>query len=260
MYIVKIGGSLITDKNAYCSPRRDKIREFAKVIKSQWDVLRGKLIVVLGGGSYGNGVPIRYNLRDSECEWEHKNLLMMTFKMFEWINEVTMIFREEGIPCYPFQTSSYCTTNGGHPDQFFIEPIKKCLKLGILPVTSGDLTFDQEKTFVIFSSDNVPELFVDHMEIRRVVILTDVPGIYESIESKKIIPRVTRENAELILKVAGGSMKQDVTGGMNNKLRALIRLAQKNVMSVICDGTMPSNLIEALLSENPPGTVIESFR
>lgn len=259
MYIVKIGGSLITDKNAYCSPKREKIREFARLIKSRWEELSGKLVIVLGGGSYGNGVPIRYRIKNAEQNWQHTDLLMMTVKMFEWINEVTMIFREEGIPSYPFQTSSYCVTENGHPRSFFLEPIKQCLELGVLPITSGDFTFDGQKTFVIFSSDNVPELFVERFNVKRVVILTDVPGIYEELETKQVIRRVTKENYQQILGVAGASTKQDVTGGMNNKLKALIRIAQKNTTSIVCDGTDPQNLLHALFSLDPPGTIIESW-
>lgn len=259
MYVVKIGGSLITEKNEYCSPKRDEIREFAKVVKRYWDKLQGKLVLVLGGGSYGNGVPIRYNIKNSRQDWKRTDLLMMTVKMFEWINEVTMIFRAEGIACYPFQTSGYCTTRQGVPRSFCLEPIKMCLDLGILPVTSGDLTFDESETFVIFSSDNVPELFVDYFDVERVVIITDVPGIYESMETKNVIRKVTQENYNDILRVAGTSNKQDVTGGMNNKLKALIRIAQKNTTSVLCDGTNPNNLIKALFDEEPPGTIVEAW-
>lgn len=259
MFVVKIGGSLITDKNAYCSPNRDEIRKYARLVKVHWNQLQGKLVIVLGGGSYGNGVPIRYNIKNSEQDWKHTNLLMMTVKMFEWINEVTMIFRDEGIPCYPFQTSSYCTTANGAPHSFYLDPIKNCLKLGVLPITSGDFTFDHDKSFVIFSSDNVPELFVEHFDVDRVVILTDVPGIYDSIETKTVICKVTKDNYMQVLNVAGASRKQDVTGGMNNKLKALIRIAQKNTTSVVCSGKNVTNLIDALFSDNPPGTVIEAW-
>ncbi|MGY0434859.1 isopentenyl phosphate kinase [Bacillus rugosus] len=258
MYILKIGGSLITDKNAYCVPRKEEIKRFAKMIKSRWFDLQGKLVVVIGGGSYGNGVPLRYNLLDSEKR-KKEDLLMMTVKMFEWINEVAMIFRNEGLPVYPFQTSSYCTTNEGNYDFCFMNPIKMSLQLGLLPITSGDFTFDKKKNFTIYSSDNVPELFVDHFDVQRVVILTDVPGIFESDKTKKIIKRVNQYNYKKIIENTGSSNKQDVTGGMNNKLKALIRVAQKNTNSIVCDGSK-HNLIKALFSENPPGTIIEAWK
>lgn len=259
MFVVKIGGSLITNKDAYCSPDKVKIKEFAKLIKENWSILKGNLILVLGGGSYGNGVPIRYNIADSQQEWDEKNLLMMTTKMFEWMNEVCQIFREEGIPCYPFQTSSYCTTNKGNLNTCNIEPIKHCLNLGILPITSGDLTFDNNKKFVIYSSDNVPEMFIKRLNVKKVVILTDVEGIYEDLKTKKLIKEVTPQNYSDILNMAGNSQKQDVTGGMNNKLKALLRISQEGATSIICNGKDTQNLFRALYDDTPPGTVIKKW-
>jgi isopentenyl phosphate kinase len=259
MFIAKIGGSLITNKNGYCSPRLDKIQEFATLIKSNWDKLEGNLVIVLGGGSYGNAVPLRYGISNSQAGWEKINLLKMTEKMFEWNTVVTSIFRNEGVPCYPFQTSSYCTSSNGTLDTFYLEPIKMCLDLGILPILSGDLTFDKGKTFVIYSSDNVPEMFVEKFKVERVVMLTDVPGIYTLQDTKRIVRKVNKENFAQILDAAGSSSKQDITGGMNNKLRSMIRVAKKNTTSVICDGTNPQNLLEALFSSNPPGTIIEAW-
>ncbi|MED4590504.1 isopentenyl phosphate kinase [Priestia flexa] len=259
MFVVKIGGSLITNKNEYCSPNKEEIRKFAKVLKARWEDLRGKLIIVIGGGSYGNGVPIRFNIEKSEQDWKAKDLLMMTVKMFEWLTEVCMIFREEGLPCYPFQSSSYCTTNNGELINYNIGAIEKSLELGLLPITSGDLTFDDTKTFVIYSSDNIPEIFVDYFRVKRVVILTDVDGIYESLKDQNLIKRVNKDNYENILNIAGSSNKQDVTGGMNNKVKALIRIAQKGTTSIICNGNNPESLIEGLYSDTPPGTTIEAW-
>lgn len=40
---------------------------------------------------------------------------MPTVKLFELMTLITMIFREEDIPCYPFQTSSYLMSSQGQP-------------------------------------------------------------------------------------------------------------------------------------------------
>lgn len=259
MFVIKIGGSLITYKDQYCSPNKEEIIKFAKVIKSIWEDVKGKLIIVLGGGSYGNGVPIQYNIKNSKQEWNPLDLQMMTTKMFEWITLVCQIFREEGIPCYPFQSSSYCITNQGNLKEYNISSIKECLKLNLLPVTAGDLTFDTQDIFSIYSSDNIPEMFVKSLEVQRVVILTDVEGIYMESDEQNTIKLVNKENYEDILKFAGNSNKQDVTGGMNNKLKALIRIADMGTDSVICSGREPSNLIQGIFSDNPPGTFIKAW-
>jgi isopentenyl phosphate kinase len=257
-FIVKLGGALISHKDGYCAPNIPILHEFGRIVHSHWTELQGRLIMVLGGGSYGNGVPHRYNLRESTQNWKTVDLSMMTLKMFEWMSVVTDIFRQEGVPCYPFHACSFLVSRDGRPQSFFIEPIKHALSMGVLPILSGDMVFDSDKKFVIFSSDGIPELFVGSLPLKRVVMLTNVPGLmnYSSGEPE-VIPRITSTNYQAVLNHAGPSRQQDVSGGMENKLKALLRLAELGVESVICDGRNPDILPPALFDLSPPGTVIE---
>jgi len=260
VFILKLGGALISHKDDYCAPNVEVIREFGRVVGSRWGDLRGRLIMVLGGGSYGNGVPRRYNLQESSGDWKPTDLSMMTLKTVEFMSLVTEVFRQEGVPCYPFQTSGYLLSRGGRPQRFFIEPIKHALSMNLLPLLSGDLVFDSEGNFVIFSSEAVPELFVESLHVKRVVMLTNVPGVldYSSAEPA-LIARVTEENYEAVLEHAGASRQQDVSGGMKNKVRSLLRVAEMGVESVICDGRRPATLLPALFDSAPPGTLIEPW-
>ena len=259
VFIVKLGGALITDKDDYCKPNTTIIEEFARVLYSRWSELQGRLILVLGGGSYGNAVPHRYNLLDSYGDWRPADLSMMTIKTFELMSLVTNIFREQGIPCYPFQTSSYLTTSNCEPHNFWIEPIKRALGLSLLPILSGDMVFDSERGFVIVSSDRIPELFVSSLSLKRVVMLTNVPGVlnYSSHDSE-LITRVGPKDHEFVLDNARASGQLDISGGMKNKVKALLRVANLGVESVICDGRDPSVLLQALFAPEPPGTFIEA--
>lgn len=258
IFIIKLGGSLISDKNGYCAANLESIREFARVIHSRWHDLQGRLVVLLGGGSFGSGVACRYNLQNSSQRWNLGDLSIVTLKMFELLSLVTEIFRGRGIPCFPFQASGYLTSMGGRPDGAFLGSVERALHMGLLPILSGDVIFDTEIQFVIFSSDWMPQLFVDVLPIRRVVILTDVPGLMDyTVTPSRVISRVTKENRNLALQCAGPSGKQDVSGGMKNKLEAMLSLSTLGVESVICDGRVPDLLIQALFDPSPAGTLIE---
>lgn len=258
VFIVKLGGALISHKDEYCTPNIPIIHEFGRIIRSRWAELKGRLIIVLGGGSYGNGVPHRYNLQESSKNWKPVDLSMMTVKMFEWMSLVTDIFRQEGVPCYPFHACSYMVSRDGNPQSFFIEPIKHALSMGMLPILSGDMVFDSDRRFVIFSSDRIPELFVGSLPLKRVVMLTNVPGVMNYSSGRpEIIARVGVENHEAVLNHAGASTQQDVSGGMKNKVKALLHLAELGIESVICDGRKPATLLPALFDAAPPGTFIE---
>jgi isopentenyl phosphate kinase len=258
VFIVKLGGALITSKNDYCKPNIEIIREFGRVLNSRWSELQGRLIIVLGGGSYGNAVPHRYNLLDSDGDWQPADLSLMTVKTLELMALVTEIFREQHIPCYPFQTSSYLITRNGEPQKFWLEPIKRALSLGQLPILSGDMVFDSERGFVIVSSDRIPELFTGDLSLERVVMLTNVPGVLNYSGDSEVISRVGPDDDAFVLDNAGTSQQLDISGGMKNKVKALLRVANLGVESVICDGRNPEVLLQALFEADPPGTFIEA--
>ena len=258
VFVVKLGGALITYKDDYCKPNIDIISEFGRVLASRWSEVQGRLILVLGGGSYGNAVPHRYNLLDSYGDWQPSDLSLMTVKTFELMSLVTEIFRGRGIPCYPFQTSSYLITRNGEPQKFWLEPIKRALSLGQLPVLSGDMVFDSERGFVIVSSDQIPELFVGDLSLERVVMLTNVPGVLNYLGDSQVISRVGPDDHKFVLDNARNSKQLDISGGMRNKVKALLRIANLGVESVICDGRNPDVLLQALFEAAPPGTFIEA--
>src|SRR5918999_6004383 len=89
VFVVKLGGALVTYKDDYCKPNTEIIAELGDVLYSCWSQVKGRLILVLGGGSYGNAVPHRYNLVDSSGEWKPEDLSLMTVKTLELMSLVT---------------------------------------------------------------------------------------------------------------------------------------------------------------------------
>jgi len=257
VFIVKLGGSLISHKDEYCAPNLPMIQGFAKAVRSRWSELRGRLVLVLGGGSYGHGIARRYHLDDSAGPWHALDLSRTTVGMLEWLALVGDVFREEGIPCYPFQACSYVVCRDGRPERFFVEPVQRALGLDLLPLLAGDLVFDASRRFVIFSSDSIPELFIGELPLRRVVMLTNVPGVASDASGvSQVIRRIDAHNRDAALRAAGGSRQPDVSGGMRTKLASLLRIADAGVEGVICDGRVPDAILPALFDAEPPGTII----
>ena len=257
MFIVKLGGSLISHKDEYCAANLPVIQAFARIVRSRWAELAGRLLLVIGGGSYGNAISRRYKLEDSSLPWRAVDLPMTTLGMLEWLSLIAGVFREEGVPCYPFQTNSYLVCRDGRPLQAFLAPVKQALAMGLLPLLSGDLVFDTVRKFVIFSSDAIPELFLAELPVRRVVMVTNVPGVLDDLRrGGGLVARITRDNRDTVLRVARGSQHQDVSGGMRTKVEALLRIADAGVEGVICDGRTPEVLLPAMFDIVPPGTFV----
>ena len=255
LLIAKIGGSLLTDKTGYCVPNRAAIDRFGAQVAAHLDRLRGRFVAVLGSGSYGSGVSLRYHLRSDSELWRPADLALMTMKQLEFASEVATAWRALGIPVFPFQTCSLLITDDARPASSFLAPVEHALALGLVPLMVGDIVFDRARRFVIFSSDGVPELLAERHLIERVVMLTDVPGLLiRSADPPTVLRRVTRDNVAVALSETGASAKPDFTGGMRAKVESLVRLAERGIPSVICEGHEPANLARALFDASPPGT------
>lgn len=262
LLLLKLGGSLITRRAGSREADADSVQRFIQVIHSRWEQLRHRLVIILGGGSFGHNSVAEYGIHLPPSEVPPANVMMLSVNMLGWKTWVAERFREGGVPCYPFQTTSYVTTDDHHPVEVHLEPILQALSMGLLPILSGDTVFDRRRGFVVFSSDRVPELFAGRVPVARTVVLTDVPGILEETpEGPRSISRVTRANQEQVQRVAGPSRgKLDVTGGMKAKLDALLRMAEQGIESVIMDGSSPEFAIDALFAPQPPGTVVEAWK
>lgn len=257
--VIKVGGALSTIKNGKYEINIDLMKIYAKTIKREWSLFERKVIFVLGGGSFGNVAPLEYNLVYFNENTKKIDICEMTLRMFSYVMDVVEIFRKEGIACYPFQTSAICTTDNYLVRNSFADSIRMCLDLGIMPIMSGDLTFDKKEVIHIFSSDKVPELFLNFMDIGKVIYLTDIDGFYLDITDKSsFVEEINKDNFEFVISSAIGSKYQDVTGGMYSKLMAMKRLSEYGIHSVVLCGRDPENMISILKDKPILATRFES--
>ena len=54
LIIIKLGGSVITDKSREYTPREDNIKRFAEEIRESEKVFKGKFIIGHGAGSFAH--------------------------------------------------------------------------------------------------------------------------------------------------------------------------------------------------------------
>lgn len=241
MDVIKIGGSLITYKNGYCSPNLSKIQEYAKVIKT---ISRdNNFIIVLGGGSFGNAVPFKYNIRNKYSS-NIIDIAEMTTKMFEWVTIFSNNLRENNIPAYPFQASSLILSTKNAIESTYFEVLSEVTEHGMIPVISGDLVFGrQNNDFHIFSSDYIPLALRRKFSIERFISLTDVDGLKKSLDDEGIIEEINDKNYKNLYNFAEKSNSQDFTGGMETKIKSLLNLAHNNIDCFIVNGKEPENLL-----------------
>jgi isopentenyl phosphate kinase len=240
--VVKIGGSLVTVKSAYCTLNSDATRGLAAELSAIGSEARADLIIVVGGGSFGNGVPLRHGL-DDPADVDVLQVSRMTLAMFDLMGQIVAAFRDAGVAAYPLQASALVSQSDGHYE-LNVEPFLALMRKGIVPLVTGDLL--PVAGWPILSSDWMPVLMAMKMPVSHVAYLTDVPGLLTNIlDESSLLSRVSAEGITSALNIAGGA-RHDVTGGMNTKVRAAARLLELGVPTLFCDGRAGQALTRVL--------------
>jgi len=254
--VVKLGGSVITDKRRPFVVRRATLRRLAHELAAA----KEPLILIHGGGSFGHPVASKYGIAGG---YKNKNQLMgmsLTHRAMERLNaNVIEALQKAGLPAIAVQPSACTVVSGGQIQSMELAPIKKLLELGIVPVLYGDAVPDLSKGMSILSGDQIVAYLALKLEAPRVILGVDVDGVCTANPKKakrvEIVRRITPADEKLIASL-GAAEGKDVTGGMGNKVRELLALAERGVEAEIVNATKPGILKRAVQGERGLGTVV----
>lgn len=256
MIILKLGGSLITDKSKQFEVRRDVLERLAQEIKEGTE---DELIIVHGGGSFGHPVADKYSLQEGFKNKEQIEGIVQTRKaMGELSRSVINAFHEHKLPVVAIQPSANITCKGGRIEEIDIELIKRFLKLGTIPVLFGDVVLDKDLGFCILSGDQITTFLAEKFKADRVILAADVDGVYDKNPKKnsgaKLIPEIASTDEDILNRLK--TQEGDVTGGIKGKLQEIINLAKSGTQSQIINAMVPDRLKKALSGEEVTGTVV----
>lgn len=246
MFIVKLGGSCITDKKKPFTPRLPVIHMLAKQLKG-FDV-----IVTHGSGSFGHTTAKKYRTKEGFVNSKSVYGFAAVQDAASRLNRIVVSeLLRQGIPAIAFQPSASLISGKGKIVHWDIDAIKEAMKKGIIPVLYGDVVVDRKKGCAIASTEELILFISKKLRVRRIVMCTDVDGVYAG---GKVVGRITKKTYDAIkghLGVAGGA---DVTGGMAQKVEKALKMA-KNSEVLIINGRRNGNLRKALLGKKI-GTII----
>jgi isopentenyl phosphate kinase len=258
--VVKLGGSVITDKGRPFAVRRSALRRLARELVGAGQ----PLVVVHGGGSFGHPLASRYRLAEG---YKGKRQLMgfsLTHRAMERLNaDVVEALQRAGLPAVAVPPSACVVVSGGKIRSMELAPIRKLLELGIVPVLYGDAVPDMKMGMSILSGDQIVVHLARELGASRVILGADVDGVCTADPKEdrraSVVRRITPADRELIrsLGAAGGG---DVTGGMARKVREMLALAEEGVEAEIVNAARPGILRRALRGERGLGTVISGER
>ena len=257
--LLKLGGSLITDKNTPHTIRADVLHRLAKEIKAVWEPNHMPLIIGHGSGSFGHVPAKKYGTRSgvhNASEWQgfaevHSEATALN-------RMVTDILREEGLPILSFVPMDNIRTNDGIVTRWDIFPIRQCLSNRLIPLIFGDTIFDTTRGGTILSTE---DLFLHLANVtdkpNRILLAGLEQGIWKDFPERTHLIREIDANAPDSGNILG-SASTDVTGGMREKVRLMKKLVSegKTESALIFSGEVPGNVSSALLSQKSVGTLI----
>jgi isopentenyl phosphate kinase len=258
--ILKIGGSVITNKSAELEARMDIISSIADQIR---EANPKNLVIVHGGGSFGHPLAQRYAIRDGFKDESQITGFAETHHVMTVLNGLFMdalIWR--GIPAVSINPLSCVLTRNGRIQCFEMAQLKQFLKMGFLPVLHGDTVLDTELGFTVLSGDQLVSYLAIQLKAEKILIGVDVDGLYEAdpklSAGARMHERLSLEELKKIHESLGeSSTAADVTGGMRSKIAELIPAIEHGVPALIFNATKPKYVYKAIKGERIRGTLIE---
>jgi len=257
--ILKIGGSVITDKNGELAARTEVINRLAEEIQK---ANVKNLIIVHGGGSFGHPTAQKYGIKDGLKEDAQKVGFAETHHVMTVLNGLVMdSLVWHNMPALSVTPSCCVVTENGRIESFEDTAVKTLLKMGFVPVLYGDVVFDGKLGFTVLSGDQLVAYLAKKFGASRIVIGVDTDGLYDAdpkvVETAKLYVHLTLRELEKIKDTLGKSTAADVTGGMLGKIAELIPAVAQGIPVAIVNAAKPNRTYKALIGDMVEGTVIE---
>jgi len=257
--ILKIGGSVITDKSKELDVRTDVMNRLAEEIQR---ANVQNLTIVHGGGSFGHPAAQKYDIKSG---FKHESQRVGFAETHHLMTVLNGLFMDalvwHNIAAVSITPSSCMVTENGRIKYFEDAPLRMLLEKGFLPVLYGDAVLDTKLGFTVLSGDQQASTIATRLNAEHIIIGVDVDGLYDGdpkIEKHaKMFKHLTLQELSKLQNEIGKPTACDVTGGMFGKIAELMPAIEYGIPVTIVNAAKPSYIYKALKGETVEGTLIE---
>lgn len=262
MQFLKLGGSLITDKNRPRTARSETLARLSGEVASAVQHNPGlRLVLGHGSGSFGHVTANRHGTRQGVRTSQEWLGFAEVWRDAAALNHIVLAaLHAAGLPAISFPPSASVTSQDGVVAAWDLRPLRSALRAGLLPVIFGDVVFDTVRGGTILSTEDLFDHLARQLHPGRLLLAGIEPGVWADFPAcTRLVPEITPDNVDEIARALGGSAATDVTGGMASKVWEMLELVQAipSLEVLIFSGEEPG-LVRAALEGNPVGTVIRS--
>lgn len=259
--LVKLGGSLLTDKTRPRALRREVVRRLAAEIAQARRDGCPPLIVGHGSGSFGHTAARRHRFASSVGEARLLAGARVQLAAGELHRHVLRAFLATGLPALSLRPAAWLAVeeDSGEGDTSGLTALVAVLDSGAIPVVCGDLVADRRLGLSIASTERVFSTLVDGLpdrgyRVSRILWLGETAGILDP--AGRTVPLLDPATRAALDRSLAGSSGVDVTGGVRLRVDTALALAERRVPSWILDGRKEGTLHRALLGERVGGTEV----
>ncbi len=260
--ILKIGGSVITEKGSVSIAKKDEIDRISREIASYRTEVDQNMVLVHGAGSFGHPQAMKW-VETPHFETPHLNVgtggfdakgVYLTHSAVKTLNSMVLdSLNSAGVNALPVHPLSSCLLNDGKIVGFEVEQIKLMLEKRIVPVLHGDVVMDRTKGAAILSGDRIVPYLAYVLKASKIGAGSDVDGVLD--ERGVVLKKITPQSFVDIKKNIRGSAQTDVTGGMLGKVSEFLELSKLGISSRIFNATKKGMVSKFLYGEDV-GTLI----
>ena len=243
MILIKLGGSIITNKERPLSARRKTIENILKQIKK----IKEPKIIVHGGGSYGHYWSVKYDMHTKPAKYDTHGVTIVKNSMIELNKIILDIAVKNRINAYCLPPTDFM--NGNRPIKNKILTMNDISKSGLTPITFGDaLWFGQKKSYIL-SGDVIMTTIAKVLKPRLSIFVLNVDGVYSDLKTKKLIYDFKKEKPTISIN------KMDVTGGMTRKIAEAVKISRSGLNVFFTNGNKPQRITDAVTGKKFEGTL-----
>ncbi|MEW6587907.1 MAG: isopentenyl phosphate kinase [Thermoproteota archaeon] len=243
MILIKLGGSIITNKEKPLSPRVATVQKIARQLKK----IKEPLAIVHGGGSFGHYWSVKYDMHTKPANYDLHGVSVVKNSMVE-LNKIILDCLEKA------RLNPYCLPptdfmSGNKPISAKIKQVRKISQAGLVPVTFGDALWYGGKKSYILSGDRIMSLFAKVLRPRLCVFVLNVDGLYSDLKTKDLIYEMKGNE------ISVDDIPMDVTGGMKRKIQEATTISKMGLDVFFVNGNKPQRIVDAVQKAKFEGTL-----
>lgn len=253
MFLVKLGGSVLTEKTRLRTARTAAIRRLAAELAS----VRGPLLIVHGAGSYGHILASRHRLNEGGSTPARRRAAAgVQADVRELDGLVVRALNRAGLAPIPIPPSAVLSLDDGRVSTMDLTPFVEFASMEFTPVTFGDVVRDVRRGFSVCSGDLLMLELARTFRPERAVFATDVDGLFTADPKRRRAARLleTVGPKDLAQIEFSSPSRTDVTGSIEGKVRRMFEIADHAGECLIVNGNVKNRVRDALRGRRVVGT------